>query len=70
MALGLALGILFAVSVAAAERVAPTAAGVRPLEVGATLPDVTLRNPDGEPVALREVTGNGPVVLVFYRGGW
>jgi hypothetical protein len=65
-------GLLLAFASAAASegRVAPSAAAVTPLAVGATLPDVSLRTPADQPVALRDLTGNGPVALVFYRGGW
>ena len=70
VALVLALGLPLAAVSAAEERVAASAAQVKPLAVGATLPDVMVRTAEGEPVALREITGKGPVVLVFYRGGW
>ncbi len=33
-------------------------------------PDFTLPNQDGEPVRLASFRGNGPVLLVFYRGHW
>ncbi len=51
-------------------RVAASAAEVEPLGVGATVPDVPLRTPGDEAVTLHARTGDGPVVLVFYRGGW
>ena len=51
-------------------RVAPSAGDVKPLEVGTLLPDVELKTPDGRNVALANLTGEKPVVLVFYRGGW
>ncbi|MGI9430779.1 MAG: hypothetical protein ACR2PQ_01105 [Myxococcota bacterium] len=51
-------------------RVAPSAADVEPLEVGASIPDVELKTPEGRTVALANLTGEKPVVLVFYRGGW
>ena len=35
---------------------------------GITAPDFQLRNDRGEPVALREMTARGPVVVVFYYG--
>ena len=40
------------------------------LGVGATAPDFTLPNVDGTSVRLSDLLGHGPVVVVFYRGGW
>jgi peroxiredoxin len=40
------------------------------LATGDRLPEVTVfRNP-GEPVALRELVADGPVLLVFYLFDW
>lgn len=41
-----------------------------PLGVGAPAPDVSFRNLDGAPVSLASLLAEGPVALVFYRGGW
>ena len=38
--------------------------------VGDTLPSFTLSNASGEPVTLDQLVEPGPVVIVFYRGGW
>ncbi len=38
--------------------------------IGSTAPDFTLLNVDGTPVSLSAALQDGPVVLVFYRGGW
>ena len=54
----------------AAVEVAPDAASVRPLLIGATAPGATLANRAGEPVELAKVLSNKPTVVVFYRGGW
>ncbi|MBL8746175.1 MAG: AhpC/TSA family protein [Phycisphaerae bacterium] len=40
------------------------------LKVGDTAPDAQVALPSGTPVQLAEVYAKGPVVLVFYRGGW
>lgn len=49
----------------------PTAAeDVRPLLVGATVPDTALRSADGSATSLHEALGAGPAMVVFYRGGW
>jgi peroxiredoxin len=40
------------------------------LGVGAMAPAFSLRNQSGRTVALHELTETGPVVVVFYRGGW
>jgi len=41
-----------------------------PLGVGARAPGATLRTIDGQPFDLAEAYHNGPVMLIFYRGGW
>jgi peroxiredoxin len=38
--------------------------------VGGKAPDVTLKDADGKPVRLGELYARGPVLVVFYRGGW
>jgi peroxiredoxin len=40
------------------------------LEVGATAPPFTLADAVGMPYALTELLRTGPVVAIFYRGGW
>ncbi len=39
-------------------------------KVGDTAPDFTLPDANGLPVKLRDILAEGPVVLVWYRGGW
>lgn len=45
-------------------------ADVEPLAVGEQVPEVSVRNSNGEPVELRSLLGEGKLVIVFYRGGW
>ena len=40
------------------------------LQVGARAPDLTLPDALGQPVRLSSLWQRGPLVLVFYRGGW
>ena len=40
------------------------------LRVGATLPALTLPDATGNPVDLNSLNASGPLVIVFYRGGW
>lgn len=40
------------------------------IEIGSSVPDFTLPTLDGEQVRLSERYGEGPVVLVFFRGAW
>jgi peroxiredoxin len=40
------------------------------LRTGQRAPDVTLPNARGEPIRLHGLLKTGPVILVFYRGGW
>lgn len=38
--------------------------------VGQQAPDAAVRDAEGREVRLRELVTTGPVLLVFYRGGW
>lgn len=38
--------------------------------IGSEAPDFTLQALDGREVSLAGLTGDGPVVLVFFRGAW
>jgi len=40
------------------------------LRVGAELPALTLPDATGKPVDLKVLNASGPLVIVFYRGGW
>ncbi len=40
------------------------------LQVGAELPALTLPDATGKPVDFRALNAIGPLVVVFYRGGW
>ena len=40
------------------------------LKTGDSAPDFTLKNHKGETVTLSECLKEGPVVVIFYRGGW
>ena len=42
----------------------------RALQVGDAAPDVTLPDASGRSVRLAELWQRGPLVLIFYRGGW
>ena len=54
----------------AANGVAASANDIRPLLIGAKVPDPALRRIDGSPVGLSELLDNQPAILIFYRGGW
>lgn len=43
---------------------------IRPLMIGAKIPEVRLKRADGSPCELGEVISGKPTVLIFYRGGW
>jgi hypothetical protein len=71
IAAGLALVLfgLFAWGTFAAARSLPP--GSNALRIGQTAPDFQLAGTDGKPVALSQLRhGNGPVLLIFYRGYW
>jgi peroxiredoxin len=42
----------------------------RAKKAGDTAPEFTLLDPDGKPVASRELLAKGPLVISFYRGVW
>lgn len=45
-------------------------AGDAALKSGATAPDFILPTSDGTPLRLYDQLSHGPVVLIFFRGGW
>ncbi len=54
----------------AAAELAATGLADRAVGVGERPPDFVLPGVDGGPVALADLRARGPVVVVFYRGGW
>lgn len=56
--------------VASDNNIAAAPDQVRPLLNGATAPDVSLLDQQGQPVTLFAELQQKPTVLVFYRGGW
>ncbi|TLX49589.1 alkyl hydroperoxide reductase [Pseudoalteromonas ruthenica] len=57
-------------SAAVITNISDSAEGVSPLLPGLSVPDVTLKDTQGQPVALKQLLANKPTVLVVYRGGW
>jgi len=53
-----------------AADVAASPEEIRPLLVGAEVPDLTLTAADGTAVGLRETGKEQRAIFVFYRGGW
>jgi hypothetical protein len=53
-----------------AQSVPDSAEKVHPLLVGAQVPDVSFKKPDGSNFDLRKAAADRPVILIFYRGGW
>ena len=43
---------------------------VRPLMVGAEIPELTLTTGEGEAFDLNAAIAADPTILLFYRGGW
>ena len=52
-----------------ADRLGVLASGTG-VPVGAKVPEVRGRDLDGKDVSLSSVYANGPILLIFYRGGW
>ena len=58
------------VGAAPVEPVPSDATKVIPLAVGAAMPAVTVRNPDGSSRLLGPGPLAKPMIIIFYRGGW
>lgn len=43
---------------------------VRPLLVGTTIPEGTLRDAEGNATSVSALRAGGPAVFIFYRGHW
>lgn len=54
----------------AESAVADSAQEIKPLLIGASVPDVTLKSEDGKPLKLKKTVTEKPAVVIFYRGGW
>lgn len=52
------------------QQVAPSADKVTPLLISLEIPDVSLKNINGETLSLRTEVAKQPAILIFYRGGW
>ncbi|HSY20230.1 MAG TPA: peroxiredoxin-like family protein [Candidatus Acidoferrales bacterium] len=59
-----------AVMDAETSRLAASGLATHALEAGDAAPDFILPDVHGEPVRLQALLDKGPVVVVFYRGGW
>ncbi len=54
----------------AESAVADSAQEIKPLLIGASVPDVTLKTEEGKPLKLKKTVTDKPAVVIFYRGGW
>lgn len=61
---------LVAIMEAATADLRATGIEARALQLGAIAPELTLPDAMGRPVALSAFWQRGPLVLLFYRGGW
>ena len=55
---------------AGAAELAASAQDVRPLLIGAEVPQLLLRAADGSEFDLNGAIAKQPTILIFYRGGW
>lgn len=78
---GIALALLVSPLAVAAEKdgpgessaesaVAASAEEVRPLLIGAKVPDMTLKTAKGKEVNMKKTVMEKPTVVIFYRGSW
>lgn len=61
---------LFVPPLWAQETVPDSPEKVHPLLIGMEIPDVAFRKADGSEVSLRQLAGQKPMVMIYYRGGW
>lgn len=52
------------------SQVPMSAEEVTPIEVGETIPDVSVKDAFGHDIDLLETVSEKPTLLIFYRGGW
>lgn len=57
-------------AVADKPRIVKEAKDTMPIQVGESLPEVSLQNSRGDQVAWSSLHQQNPLVLVFFRGGW
>ena len=55
---------------ASQAEIADSPTQVHPVLIGSSVPDVLLRDDQGEDAGLKQALADKPAVLVFYRGGW
>lgn len=55
---------------ASAGEVAGAPDRVRPLLIGASVPDLVLESSQGKAFDLSRAIAGKPTILIFYRGGW
>jgi len=67
---GIYLTLTFLFSTLCLAAAPKEASEVNPLEVGASIPDASLRTVTGDAVQLRELVSDQPTLIVFYRGSW
>ena len=68
---GWVAGLLLIAGLAtAADSVYPSAEAAQPLQLGASVPSVSVRAVDGSAVDLSKLVSKSGALLVFYRGGW
>ncbi len=65
---GIAAQMIGALAAGAAP--AESADAIKPLPVGAAMPEARVKNAKGEELSLKQTTSGKPTILIFYRGGW
>ncbi len=66
----LAMAVVTAPQASGNREAADSPDSVRPLLIGASVPDLVLRSSEGKPFDLAGAIRRKPAVLVLYRGGW
>ena len=66
----LAMAVVTAPQASGNREAADAPGSIRPLLIGASVPDLVLKSSEGRPFDVAEAIRRKPTVLILYRGGW
>lgn len=66
----LSICIFFMAILARSDDLPDSPRKIRPLLIGSTVPELTLKNLDDSDFDLNAAIAQKPTILIFYRGGW
>lgn len=68
--IAITIGVVIGIQKLTANELPASAEEIRPLLVGARVPEMVLTAADGGPFDLNKAISEKPTVLIYYRGGW